>query len=250
MNQYTTEFLETSELKPKMRRLMQITRSILLGATVLFAADYAGIPARAQSAKTPVVLNEADRALVAGSRNAIVRTGVSEGYFDRHFTMVKVVNQPGDRRIVWKFTVNEYSVNVSDVLGYYTANGKRHDTHSVTTTLGRTAEIKRTISRKTADRIIQRCIGSFTNPSVEYRASDNGRARLLLTAEAIPRLSALQKEDPRPNPPKAQVPTDRDVIRDKPKNRPPIIVASIDLESGKCTKGELLAGPSAPTSQF
>jgi hypothetical protein len=222
----------------------------LFAAVVLVATDCGWIPARAQSTNTPAVLNEAERALVAGSRTAIVRTGISEGYFDRHFTLVKVFNQPGDRRVVWKFSVNEYSTNVSDVLGYYTANGKRVDVHSVTTTLGATSEIKRTISRRTANRIIQRCIGTFANPSVEYRASGSGPARLFLTAEAVSKLSQPLKEEPRANPPKAQVQTDMDVIKDKRKNRPPIIVASIDLESGKCTKGEPLAGPSLPASRF
>jgi hypothetical protein len=179
-----------------------------------------------------------------------VRTGISEAYFDRHFTLVKIFSQPGDRRVVWKFSFNEYSTNVSDVLGYYTANGKRVDVHSVTTTLGATSEIKQTISRRTANRIIQRCIGGFANPSVEYRASGNGRARLFLTAEAVSKLSQPLKEERRANPPKAQVQTDMDVIKNKQKNRPPIIVASIDLETGKCTKGELLAGPSPPANQF
>lgn len=244
------EILGAPKLKPTMRRVSQLVWSILFAAVVLVGGDSGRIQAREQSANTPAVRKEAERALVAGSRAAIVRTGISAGYFDRHFTLVKVSNQPGDRRVVWKFSVNEYSTIVSDVLGYYTANGKRIDTHSVTTTLGATSEIKRTISRKTANRIIQRCIGSFTNSSVEYRASGNGPARLFLTAEAVSKLGPPPKEAPRANPPKTQVQTDMDVIKDKPKNRPPIIVASIDLESGKCTKGELLAGPSVPASQF
>jgi hypothetical protein len=85
---------------------------------------------------------------------------------------------------------------------------------------------------------------------VEYRASANGPARLLLTAEAIPKLSPPQNEEPPKSSPKAPVQPDMDVIRDKRRNRPPTIVAAIDLESGKCTKGELLAGPKVPGSQF
>ena len=232
-----------------MGRLAVVLQLILVSAFLSVAPGHGVTKARAQT-QTNVKLNQAERALVAASRNAIVRTGISEGYFDRHFTLVKVLHQPGDRRVVWKFSVNEYSTNVSDVVGYYTANGKRVDVHSVTTTLGATSEIKRTISRKTANRIIQKCIGSFTNPTVEYRATDKGPARLLLTAEAVSKLRPPLKEEPRANPANAQVQTDMDVIKNKPKNRPPIIVASIDLESGKCTKGELLAGPSPPASQF
>jgi hypothetical protein len=70
-------------------------------------------------------LTDAERALVASSRKAIIQTGVSESYFDRHFTLMKAVNQPGDRRVVWKFAINGYETFVSDQLGYYTEKGKR-----------------------------------------------------------------------------------------------------------------------------
>ena len=223
---------------------------ILVGAFLSLAPGDGSTTPGAQATQTIIKLNEAERALVAASRSAIVRTGISEGYFDRHFRLVQVVNRSGDRRVVWSFSVNEYTTTVTDVLGYYTANGKRMDTHSVTATLGATSEIKRTISRKTADRLMQKCIGSFTNPSLEYRASGTGPAMLLLTAEAIPKLGPPQTEEPPKSSPNAQVQTGMDVIREKRRNRPPIIVASIDLESGKCTKGELLAGPKAPASQF
>ncbi len=232
-----------------MRRLTAV-QMILVGAFMSMAPGHGPTTPAAQSTQTIIKLNEAERALVAGSRTAIVRSGMSSAYFDRHFTLVQVVNRSGDRRVVWSFSVNEYATTVTDVLGYYTANGKRRETHSVTATLGATSEIKRTISRKTADRLMQKCIGSFANPSVEYRAAGNGPARLLLTAEAIPKLSPPQNDEPPKSSPKAQVQTDMDVIRDKRRNRPPIIVASIDLESGKCTKGELLAGPRVPASQF
>ena len=85
--------------------------------------------------------------LVAGSRQAIVATGISGAYFDRHFTLAKVINQPGDRRIVWTFSLNDFRTSVTDVLGYYSKNGQRIDTHSVTTTLGRTSNIVATISQ-------------------------------------------------------------------------------------------------------
>ena len=169
---------------------------ILVGVFLSVAPGHGSPMPGVQSTQTIIKLNEAERALVAGSRNAIVRSGMSSAYFDRHFTLVQVVNRSGDRRVVWSFSVNEYATTVTDVLGYYTANGERMNTHSITATLGATSEIKRTISRKTADRLIHKCIGSFANPSVEYRASDNGRAKLLLTAEAIPKLSPPQTEEP------------------------------------------------------
>src|SRR5688572_8766504 len=194
-----------------MRRLAA-AQMILVGAFLSVAPGHGSTTPGAESRQTIIQLNEAERALVAGSRNAIVRSGLSSAYFDRHFTLVQVVNRSGDRRVVWSFSVNEYATTVTDVLGYYTANGKRRDTHSVTATLGATSEIKRTISRKTADRLMQKCVGSFTNPSLEYRASGTGPARLLLTAEAIPKLGPPQTEEPPKSSPKAQVQTGMDVI--------------------------------------
>ena len=194
------------------------------------------------------VMTDAQRLMAAASRKAIMQTGISGGYFDRHFTLVKVINQPGDRRIVWKFVVNEYETTITDVLGYYTENGKRIDTHSVASTLRATAEIKRTISRKTANQIMQRCLGAFTNASVEYRPSASGPARLFLTAESIPKASQRETEiererEERERAARNQNRKDADEIEHEGGNRPPIFTGSVDLQSGKCVKGELISTP-------
>ena len=218
---------------------------ILLGAFLFVAPDHGGTAARAQATKATIRLNEAERALAAGSRNAIVRGGMSSAYFDRHFTLVQVVNRSGDRRVVWSFSVNEYTTTVTDVLGYYTANGKRIDTHSVTTTLRATSDIIRTISRRKANQLMQQCIGFHRNPSVEYRAADAGAARLLPTAESVPKTARANKERredeerearERQSKPKR---SEADVIKDESEDYgPPTIVGSVDLQTGKCTKGE------------
>ena len=235
-----------------MRTVTRFVLPILLGACLLNASGQGWMPATAQSTKTTARLNEAERALVSGSRAEIVRSGMSSRYFDRHFTLVKVVNQPGDRRVVWKFSLNEYHATVTDVLGFYTKDGKRFDTHSVAGSLRATSEIKRTISMKNATRIMKSCIGAFANPSVEYRASGNDRARLTLTAEAVSTLPVRDEPKPSPSPSTSvpQVSTDMDEIKRKGKKRPPIIVGVIDLESGKCTRGELISGAPHPVSQF
>ncbi len=228
-----------------MRGATQFMLFMLLAAAVLIT--HAPSPTNAYSGQAQLKLNEAERALVTGSRNAIVRTGMSEAYFDRRFSLVKVVNQSADRRVIWKFSLNEYSTIVTDVIGYYTADGKRVDVHGAATSLRVTSDINKTISRKKADQIMQKCIGRFTNAGVEYRASPNGPARLVLAAEAVPRPEPEQQPTP-VNPSKTQPPTDMDLIKPKGKRRPPIIVGAVDLQSGKCTKGELLAGPSVPMS--
>lgn len=189
---------------------------------------------------------DAERALISGSRQAIIRTGISAAYFDRHFTVVQVVNKPGDRRIVWKFSVNEYETKVSDVLGYYTENGKRVDTHSVTTTLRTTADIDRTISRRAARQLMRQCIGSFRNVSVEYRTSDGGGARLLMTAESIPKTAQRRKSEVREREARerqAQPKTSGVDPIESEGHDPPIITGTVDLQTGKCTKGELVVAP-------
>lgn len=229
-----------------MKRLAAVLKLILLGTFLCVAPGHGWMTAAAQSTSATKNLNEAERALVAGSRSAIVRSGMSPAYFDRHFTLVQVVNRSGDRRVVWSFSVNEYATTVTDVLGYYTANGKRIDTHSVTTTLRATSDIIRTISRRKANQIMQQCIGAYRNPSVEYRAGDARAARLLLTAESVPKTKPLnekrREEEEREARERQSKPkrSDADVIKDEDEEHgPPIIVGSVDLQTGKCTKGEL-----------
>lgn len=188
-------------------------------------------------------LTDAERVLIAGSRKAIVQTGLSEAYFDRHFTMAQVVNQPGDRRVVWRFSVGEFATMVADVLGYYTReDGKRLDTHSVTTTLGTTRDIERTISRRAADQFMRQCIGSFRNPSIEYRVADGG-ARLLMTAESIPK-SARRKSEEREGLERQSRANQSGVdVIESEGHDPPIVTGTVDLQTGKCTKGEQVVAP-------
>jgi len=215
------------------------------GSLILISAVW--VPLDAQSPNTPLRLNDADRVLVGGSRSAVVRTGMSATFFDRHFTLVKVVNQPGDRRVVWKFSVNEYSTTVTDVLGYYTKDGRRIDTHSIDSTLRATSDINTTITRRKANQIMQQCIGNFRNASIEYRAADTGAARLFLTAEAIPKRSRREDErereererEDRERQSKPKTSTGTDPIEGEGDEGPPIKVGSVDLQTGKCTKGEL-----------
>lgn len=225
-----------------MRKPGRVLLLILLGA--LAAIGEGWLPAGAQS-KPAVRLNDAERKLVGQSRNAVVRTGMSPGYFDRHFKLVKVVNQSADRRVVWQYSLNEYNTTVTDVLGYYTKDGKRFDTHSVEAMLRATSDIKTTISRRKANQMMQQCIGSFRNVSIEYRAADGGGARLFLTAEAVPRRARRSKEErereereEREREARAKA-TGSDPIENEGEKGPPIIVGSIDLQTGKCTKGEL-----------
>jgi hypothetical protein len=226
---------------------------VLICACVIAAPISALESFHAQRPKvTAPVLTDVERAIAADSRKAIIATGVSETYFDRHFTLVKVVNQPGDRRAVWKFSLNGYETTVSDVMGYYTKEGKRIDTHSVASTLRRMTEIEKTISRRAANRIMRQCIGSFVHPTIEFVAV-NKEARLVLTAEAARRTAGRREKDEREREEREREARERaaksqnkqttDPIENEGGNGPPIVIGTVDLQSGKCRKGQLTTTP-------
>lgn len=197
-----------------------------------------------------------EKSLVEGSREAIIKTGVGAEYFDRHFRVERVVDRPGDRRVVWRFSFGGYEALVGDSVGFYTEGGRRFDTHSVAATLNTTSELTRTITRARAERIMRRCIGRFTNPQVEYRAhGPDGAAALLLTAETLvvppggaaaesreERDERAAQEEARRREAAAQ---GRDVAgRSKRKGkRPVILLGAVDLSTGRCTVGRGQVGP-------
>ncbi|HEX8147474.1 MAG TPA: hypothetical protein VF591_09865 [Pyrinomonadaceae bacterium] len=159
---------------------------VCLVACVAAAAASLLLPARAAAQAAAPGLNASERALVAGSREAIIKTGLSAAFFDEHFRVARVVDGPGDRRVVWRLSVGGYEANVNDSVGFYTEGARRVDTHSVAATLSATSDIKRTVTRRRAELLMRRCIGRFTNAQVEYRAHGaGGRAALLLTAQAL-----------------------------------------------------------------
>lgn len=46
--------------------------------------------------------------LEQSSRKAIIETGFSEAYFDKHLRIVATFDKPGDIRVVWRFSLNGY----------------------------------------------------------------------------------------------------------------------------------------------
>ncbi len=196
-----------------------------------------------------IVFTQADRQLTAseqtlvdGSRQAILGTGISESYFTTHFKLLNVVDKPSDRRVVWQFSVNQYQAVLNDAIGYYTDGAKRVNTHSIAKSLGQTAEIKRTIPRATALRLMKSCIGNFENPGVEY-GPVNGRAELLLVAHTRSRVESKREREEREK--QKTVVAGTDVVESEEAERKikPIVLGAINLQTGKCTKG---AGTIAP----
>ena len=193
-------------------------------------------------------LSASQKSLMEGSKKAILKTGMSEPYFNKHFRLVEVIDKPGDRRVVWKFLVSGYEATINDSIGYYTEAGKRIDVHSVENVLMSTSDINRTISRARADRVLRACLGKFTDAAIEYRAGSSGRAELVLTAASVPRSRrSPERERKRKKAEKASKSAQKietDVIEEEDdKDRGPIYIASVNLETGKCTKGIGRAGP-------
>ena len=177
------------------------------------------------------------------------RTGITPTYFSKHFRVQQVVNKTGDRRVVWKFSINEYDTIIVDSIGYYTEGGKRVNVHGVESLLLATSDITRTISKARALKIMKSCLGAFANPVVEYKADGSRKAVLVLNAHSIPK-----SDSPAPNPTPESKKTeaspdqnDRDRIREgRQKPRPPIELGSVNLETGKCVKGIGQAGAPKP----
>lgn len=215
-------------------------------------------PAAAAAAAAATAPNDSERALVKASREAIIGTGLSAAFFDEHFRVARVVDRPGDRRVVWRLSVGGYETSVSDSVGFYTEGGRRVDTHSVAATLPRTSDITRTITRRRAEAAMRRCIGPFSDAQVEYRAhGDEGRAALLLTASrTIPpppegrAARARREREEREARARAQAgttPAERDPARGKSvAPKPVVLLGAVDLVTGECSVGYGRAGATAP----
>lgn len=224
---------------------MIIFQKIIL-LTCLFAASLFAV---AQS-----TLTTSEAALVEGSKQAILATGISESYFKAHFKLLSVVDKPSDRRVMWQFLVNEYQAVVTDAIGYSTQGGKQIDLHSVAKALGQTSEIRRTVTRARALKILKSCIGPYDTPSVTY-GPVAGRAELLLVASArVPggkARSEREKEREREREERDKRKADAagtDVIggeEGEEGEESPIILGAVNLSTGKCTKGAALSSPFA-----
>jgi len=200
-------------------------------------------------------LTASERALVEGSREAIIKTGLSPAFFDEHFRVQSVVDRAGDRRVVWRLSVNGYEASVNDSVGFYTEGGRRVDTHSVAATLNETSDITSTITRRRAESLMRRCIGRFLHPRVEYRAHGaGGRAALLLTAHSlVPRrreARARRELEGRERRERARAggsqTTDEVGGEDEEGEGPVVVLGAVDLVTGECTVGYGQAGPRPP----
>jgi hypothetical protein len=172
--------------------------------------------------------------LAAESKKAILETGISERYFDRHFRLARVVAEEGDRRVEWKFAVNGYEVVLVDDVGYNTTEaGERVDVHSIKSELFNAHDIKRTIPQRRARAALKSCIGKYTDAALVFRAlKAPGKAGLYLTARAKVEIDGEGEEK-----------GERGEEGESGREVEGIIfnIGYIDLENGKCTveKGQV-----------
>jgi hypothetical protein len=200
-------------------------------------------------------LTEEERALVEGSRAALIATGLTPSYFDAHFRVARVFDSPGDRRVVWTLSAGGYETTVSDAIGFYqTAGGASAQTHSAAAALGATSDITRTITRARAERSLRRCLGRFRGAHVEYRAGvAGGKASLFLAAERVVRKAQVAggrgRREERERREKAQARAGAgggaDVIESEGDEggRAVIRLAAVNLQTGECTLGVASSTP-------
>ncbi len=234
------------------RRICLFILSLLLFAVIAgrgVARDHELSAYETKTIQSRRELTRAETELIEGSRNAILRTGISESYFDKHFEMYAVHESPADRRVVWIFRIGEYETTVQDAIGSYVQGTERKYSHSINSVLPSMTEIRRVISRKRAETVLRACLGKFSTTAVELGPVDNtGRAGLFLTASALTILTSKnapnrKKSDAR------SVAADSDLVKEEARRRTPVILGAVNLQTGKCKKGKGWAGPSVATPE-
>lgn len=218
--------------------------SALIGLLVLFAAG----GSIAANGRRTYPLEDRGK-LIEGSKKAIIETGFSERYFDEHFTLVEAFDKAGDTRVVWRFSLNGYQTLINDAMGYYTRErGKRVYVHSVTTTLGSTKDITKTISRRQAEAQMRSCLGNFVNETVVLmRLKATDKISLYLVAYSTTRSSKSQVERRRERA-RNEIPRPKNSAIDEPpkegdEDNRPIPIGYVNLETGKCSIGQASTTP-------
>jgi hypothetical protein len=196
-------------------------------------------------------LTDDEERLVRGSKAAIVATGLSGDYFDEHFRLVRVVDRAGNRQVIWKYSLGEYETTLDDIVGFYTAGGGRVDTHSITGTLGSTYEIRETITRPRAEKIMRECLGRYDGAAVVYqRLSVDGRSGLYLAAHAAGATRRAEGREGREREEHREAQKrgtggatsdGRIEMREEDDEGPPFFIGYVNLETGKCVKAQGVA---------
>jgi hypothetical protein len=196
-------------------------------------------------------LTAGENALVESSKTAIISTGISAPYFEKHFKLERVVDTTGDRRVVWKFSIGEYEAMLNDAVGFYTnEKGERVNLHAIGNILSTAHDIKSVISKQRAAQLMKQCIGEYQPGAILFQAFGTPpRAALLYTASSIPKprkesrkeerekAERKRKEEQRQKSKGRKSPSDVVSEEDEDEDAPLIYTGFLDLETGACTKG-------------
>lgn len=229
---------ETPAVFEAARGIEEMTKALALLAIALFGWANGSLVNRDSAFVFPA---RQSGDLEQSSRKAIIETGFSEAYFDKHFRMVAAFEKPGDIRVVWQFSVNGYETTLSDAVGFYTDYKRRVFVHSIKNTLGFTRDITRTIPRRRARALMTACLGRFTGEAVALmRLSPGEKMSLFLTAHSINRRGRRRERDT------VKESNERSPENDVPERERttrPMALGYINLETGKCSRGRAIATP-------
>ena len=186
--------------------------------------------------------------LEQSSRRAIIETGFSETYFDKHFRRVDTFDRPGDTRVVWRFSLNGYETTVSDAVGYYTDHQRRIFVHSIKNTLSSARDITRTIPRRRARALMRSCLGGYAGEAVALMKLLPGETvSLYLTAHSVNRRGVnggqRQRDTDVEKGVNRRIPEADEPERETSGKHRPVYLGYINLETGRCSKGQANAAP-------
>jgi hypothetical protein len=223
-------------------------RELFASASIALLVLFASVDSLVANGRQTSPLEDRSK-LVESSKKAIIDTGFSERYFDEHFTLVEAFDKTGDTRIVWRFSLNGYQTLINDAMGYYSRDrGKRIYVHSVTTTLGSTRDITKTISRQKAEALMRSCLGNSVNETVVLtRLSSSDKLSLYLMAYSA-KGSKKSETERRREAARNKIPRPKNSTADEPPNEGdgddrPIPIGYINLETGKCSIGSASTTP-------
>jgi hypothetical protein len=225
--------------EPMKRRL-----AFALAVALCAAAPLEAQTARPRTPDAPPAAGEAERELVRSSRAAIIAAGFSAPFFDKHFSVYKVVNTPGDRRVMWRFRAHGHETYVNDSVGSSAdARGRRINTHSAAVTLAGARDLRRAITRRRAERIMRSCIGPFEGGAVVFQQfGPQPRAALVFTASTPPPPEASDL----PASTFPSEPSGNADLQRGGKKGPFMSLGAVDLETGRCVKGVAQVGAPKP----
>lgn len=154
-----------------------------VNAPVAPAEEPAPVPPPPPQAAPPERIHR----MVHESRQEIIASGMSPAYVDAHFTVVEMVDEDQEKKVVWNYTLGSYSIQVTDLVTWtQDAAGNITYTHSIRQEWGTTRDIETVLSPADAEMALKNCIGEFEQAVLKFTALElPGSASPWLTARSL-----------------------------------------------------------------